>query len=256
MLTIRSKKLGCIALTVCLAVSACGCKAEVDPAQAQAIQDAQAALEAEQNGTSAADEEAAAELQSLYEKLHLQEIPAEDPVRADADFELPAIAQLLAYKATYPQAFEDVDADENAWYQYEEDFWIVAAMGLIAVPPEGAKDKYGYTHVKKDVLLDYALALIPVYAETGEVPSMDNIYGVSGNPRSDVIDLDGIGFSVKAEIVLLGRVTGSADVVMRVHLEDAEGLMSPNEWDVVLQDWPDGASHALPLQVLSISPVK
>ncbi len=250
----KLKKLCCIALTAVLAASVCGCKTKADPEQAEAIQHAQEAQQAAEDGTTVEEEQAAEEKAALYEQLHLQPIPEDDPLWADAEFELPSIAQLLAYKATYPDAFENVDADDDAWYQYEEDFWTVTAMGLIAVPPEGATDPYAYTHAKESVVLDYALSLIPLYAETGVAPEMDNIYGISGNPRSDIIDIEWIGFSVTPEIVLLGRMPGSADVMMRVHIEDEEGLMTPKDWDVALRTWTDGQTHVLPLQVVSFAP--
>ena len=228
--------------------AAAGCKTQTDPAAdpAQSGNSAAAKPDGTQDG----------EGQTIYEQLGLEEITQDDTLYAQAEAELPAIAQLLAYQATYPSAFKDVDKDEQTRYQYEEDFWTVAAMAVIVLPPEGAKDPYAYTHVERNVLLDYALALIPLYAETGEEPAMDNIYGVSDNPRSDIIDLEWISFGVTPEIVLMGRLKGTEDLLLRVHLEDEDGMIKETDWDCIVRPWSDGKSHALPLQVRSYSPSK
>lgn len=243
------KKLLCLLLAVCLTFASAGCKTQTDPAQDPA-QSGDGGSAAKPAGTPAD------EPQTIYEQLGLEEITQDDPLYAKAEAELPAIAQLLAYQATYPNAFKDVDKDEATRYQYEEDFWTVAAMAVIVLPPEGAKDPYAYTHVHRDVLLDYALALIPLYAEIGEEPAMDNIYGVSDNPRSDIIDLEWISFAVTPEIVLMGRLKGTEDLLLRVHLEDEAGMIKETDWDCVVRPWYDGKSHALPLQVRSYSPSK
>ena len=49
----KMKRYICLALAVCLLFALAGCKAKVDPEKVQAIQDAQAALQAEQNGETA-----------------------------------------------------------------------------------------------------------------------------------------------------------------------------------------------------------
>ncbi|MBO4881762.1 MAG: hypothetical protein J5555_08760 [Firmicutes bacterium] len=244
----KRKKILCLLLAVCLMFAAAGCKTQTDPAAdpAQSGNSAAAKPDGTQDG----------EGQTIYEQLGLEEITQDDTLYAQAEAELPAIAQLLAYQATYPNAFKDVDKDEQTRYQYEEDFWTVAAMAVIVLPPEGAKDPYAYTHVERNVLLDYALALIPLYAETGEEPAMDNIYGVSDNPRSDIIDLEWISFGVTPEIVLMGRLKGTEDLLLRVHLEDEDGMIKETDWDCVVRPWSDGKSHALPLQVRSYSPSK
>ena len=101
----KLKKLCCMALTVCLAVSVCGCKTKVDPSQAEAAQAAKEAQQAAENGTSAEAET----IEDLYSEAGLTPAAEDDPLWADAEFELPAIAQLLAYKATFADTFNEND---------------------------------------------------------------------------------------------------------------------------------------------------
>ena len=42
----------------------------------------------------------------------------------------------------------------------------------------------------------------------------------------------------------------SGATVLRVHIEDKEGLITRTDWDVLVEPWADGAEHALPLKVL------
>lgn len=239
----KLKKLCCMALTACLAVSVCGCKASVDPAQAEAAQAAKEAQQAAENGTSA--EEAAEEetIEGMYESSGLTPVPEDDPLWEDAKFELPAIAQLLAYKATFTETF-----DENE--PSADDFWTVTAMGVVAIPPENATDPFKIVHVKEALVLDYSAALLPGYEAGEAAPKLEDVYGISGNPRSDIIDIDSLSINVEPSILLLGTDEKSGAVVMRVHIEDKEGLITQTDWDVLVEPWSDGAEHALPLKVL------
>ena len=54
----------------------------------------------------------------------------------------------------------------------------------------------------------------------------------------------------------MGRLKGSSDVVVRVHLKDEEGMLSPSDWDVSLRSWQDGETHVLPLQVTGYTPAE
>ncbi|MBQ6295332.1 MAG: hypothetical protein IJK80_05675, partial [Firmicutes bacterium] len=170
-------------LALCLAFGLSGCKAKVDPQTAQAIQDAQAALQAEENGGTEETETASAD--DLYAQAGLIPIAGDDPLWADVEREKPAIAQLLAYKATFADTF-----DENE--PSADDFWTVTGMGVTAVPPEKATDFNKINHVQRAVVLDYAAALLPGYEAGAEAPKLEDVYGVSGNPKSDIIDIDGL----------------------------------------------------------------
>ena len=242
----KAKKFIVLLLIVCLLLTAAGCKASVDPQTVQAIQDAQAALEAEKEGES---EPAKAETSSddQYAEAGLAPVDPEGPIWAEAEFELPAIAQVLAYKATFPDTFDENDPSAD-------DFWTVTGMGLTAVPPENATDFNKINHVKKAVVLDYAEALLPGYEAGDAAPSLADVYGVSDNPRSDIIDIEGIGISVRSEILMLARAEDPGNFLMRVRIEDKEGLMSLNEWDVELQSRTDGGDHVLPLEVVRFAP--
>ena len=238
----KLKKLCCMALTALLAVSVCGCKASVDLAQAEAAQAAKEAQQAAENGTTA--EEADAEtIEDLYSEAGLTPAAEDDPLWADAEFELPAIAQLLAYKATFADTFNENDPSAD-------DFWTVTAMGVVAIPPENATDPFKIVHAKEALVLDYSAALLPSYEPGDAAPKLEDVYGISGNPRSDIIDIDSLSINVESSIVLLGTDEKNGNTVMRVHIEDKEGLITQTDWDVLVERWGDGAEHALPLKVV------
>ena len=50
--------------------------------------------------------------------------------------------------------------------------------------------------------------------------------------------------------MLLGTDEKNSTTVMRVHIEDKEGLITQTDWDVLVERWGDGAEHALPLKVV------
>ncbi|MBP5750222.1 MAG: hypothetical protein J6X24_05500 [Firmicutes bacterium] len=234
------KKHICLLLAFCLIFALAGCKAKVDPETAQAIQDAQAALQAAEEGDSAEAEEEAKD--DAYAQAGLTPVPEDDPLWADVEKELPAIAQLLAYKATFPDTF-----DENE--PSADDFWTVTGMGVTAVPPENATDFNKINHVKRAVVLDYAAALLPGYAAGGAAPKLEDVYGVSDNPKSDIIDIDGLSINVTPTAVLLGTDEKNGGTVLRVHIEDKEGLIEKTDWDVLIEPWGDEAEYELPLVV-------
>ena len=234
------KRILCL-LAVCLAFVLAGCKAKVNPETVQAIQDAQAALQAEESEETEVEEGASAG--SLYADAGLVPVEEEDPLWADAEFELPAIAQMLAYKATFPDTF-----DENG--PSADDFWTVTGMGITALPPENMTDFNKITHIHEPDALDYAAALLPGYEPGASAPKLEDVYGISGNPKSDLIDVDGLSIGVTSSIVLLGRDEKNGQTVLRVHIEDKEGLITKTDWDVLVAPWEDGAEHALPLRVL------
>ena len=225
-------------LALCLAFGLSGCKAKVDPQTVQAIQDAQAALQAEENG----ETEETASPDDLYAQAGLTPIAEDDPLWADVEREKPAIAQLLAYKATFADTF-----DENE--PSADDFWTVTGMGVTAVPPEKATDFNKINHVQRAVVLDYAAALLPGYEAGAEAPKLEDVYGVSGNPKSDIIDIDGLSINVTPTVVLLGTDGKNGQTVLRMHIEDKEGLIEQTDWDVLLAPWEDEEEHALPLVV-------
>ena len=235
----KLKKLCCMALTVCLAVSVCGCKTKVDPAQAEVAQAAKEAQQAAENGTSAEAET----IEDLYSEAGLTPAAEDDPLWTDAEFELPAIAQLLAYKATFADTFNENDPSAD-------DFWTVTAMGVVAIPPENATDPFKIVHAKEALVLDYSAALLPSYEPGDAAPKLEDVYGISGNPRSDIIDIDSLSINVESSIVLLGTDEKNGTTVMRVHIEDKEGLITQTDWDVLVERWGDGAEHALPLKVV------
>ena len=235
----------CLLLALCLAAGLTGCKAKVDPEKVQAIQDAQAALQAEENGEAEAEEPSA---DDAYAQAGLVPIPEDDPLQADAEFELPAIAQMLAYKATFPDTF-----DENE--PSADDFWTVTGMGITALPPENMTDFNKITHIHEPDALDYAAALLPGYEAGDAAPKLEDVYGISGNPKSDLIDVDGLSIGITSEIVLLGKDEKNNATVLRVHIEDKEGLIAQTDWDVLIESWDDGAEHALPLKVKAFYPV-
>ena len=234
----RLKKIICLALAVCLAFAAAGCKAKVDPEKAQAIQDAQAALEAGGEDAEPAEETPADE----YAEAGLTALEEDDPLWEDAAFELPAIAQMLAYKALFPDAFDENDPAAD-------DFWTVTGMGITAIPPENMTDFNKITHIHEPDALDYAAALLPGYEPGDAAPKLEDVYGISGNPKSDLIDVDGLSINVTPKIVLLGTDNRSGQLVMRVHIEEKEGTIAMTDWDVLLEPWGDGTEHALPLKV-------
>ena len=236
----RVKKHICLLLAFCLIFALAGCKAKVDPETAQAIQDAQAALQAAEEGDSAEAEEEAKD--DAYAQAGLTPVPEDDPLWADVEKELPAIAQLLAYKATFPDTF-----DENE--PSADDFWTVTGMGVTAVPPENATDFNKINHVKRAVVLDYAAALLPGYEAGDAAPKLEDVYGVSDNPKSDIIDIDGLSINVTPTAVLLGTDEKNGGTVLRVHIEDKEGLIEKTDWDVLIEPWGDEAEHELPLVV-------
>ena len=225
-------------LALCLAFGLAGCKAKVDPETVQAIQDAQAALQAEENG----ETEETASTDDLYAQAGLIPIAEDDPLWADVEREKPAIAQLLAYKATFADTF-----DENE--PSADDFWTVTGMGVTAVPPEKATDFNKINHVQRAVVLDYAAALLPGYEAGTEAPKLEDVYGVSDNPKSDIIDIDGLSINVTPTVVLLGTDGKNGQTVLRMHIEDKEGLIEQTDWDVLLAPWEDEEEHALPLVV-------
>ena len=235
----------CLFLALCLAASLTGCKAKVDPEKVQAIQDAQAALQAEENGEAEAEEPSA---DDAYAQAGLGPIPEDDPLQADAEFELPAIAQMLAYKATFPDTFDENDPSAD-------DFWTVTGMGITALPPENMTDFNKITHIHEPDALDYAAALLPGYEAGDAAPKLEDVYGISGNPKSDLIDVDGLSIGITSEIVLLGKDEKNNATVLRVHIEDKEGLIAQTDWDVLIEPWDDGAEHALPLKVKAFYPV-
>jgi len=228
-----------MALTALLAVSVCGCKTKVDPSQAEAAQAAKEAQQAAENGTSAEAET----IEDLYSEAGLTPAAEDDPLWADAEFELPAIAQLLAYKATFADTFNENDPSAD-------DFWTVTAMGVVAIPPENATDPFKIVHAKEALVLDYSAALLPSYEPGDAAPKLEDVYGISGNPRSDIIDIDSLSIGVDSSIVLLGSDEKNGTTVMRVHIEDKEGLITQTDWDVLVERWGDGAGHALPLKVV------
>ena len=228
-----------MALTALLAVSVCGCKTKGDPAQAEAAQAAKEAQQAAENGTSAEAET----IEDLYSEAGLTPAAEDDPLWADAEFELPAIAQLLAYKATFADTFNENDPSAD-------DFWTVTAMGVVAIPPENATDPFKIVHAKEALVLDYSAALLPSYGPGDAAPKLEDVYGISGNPRSDIIDIDSLSINVESSIVLLGTDEKNGTTVMRVHIEDKEGLITQTDWDVFVERWGDGAEHALPLKVV------
>ena len=215
----KLKKLCCMALTVCLAVSVCGCKTKVDPAQAEAAQAAKEAQQAAENGTTAEEVETET-IEDLYSEAGLTPAAEDDPLWADAEFELPA------------------------------DFWTVTAMGAVAIPPENATDPFKIVHAKEALVLDYSAALLPSYEPGDAAPKLEDVYGISGNPRSDIIDIDSLSINVEPSIVLLGTDEKNGTTVMRVHIEDKEGLITQTDWNVLVERWGDGAEHALPLKVV------
>ncbi len=234
------KKVCCILLSALLAAGACGCKSAVDPEKAKAMQEAQEAQKAEEASASQASEAAAEE--DPYAQAGLIPLVEEDVLWDDAAFELPAVAQLLAYKATFPDSF-----DENG--PSADDFWTVTAMGITAVPPEGAKDYNEIVHLKQAQALDYAAALLPGYGSGGAAPKLEDVYGISGNPRSDRVDVEALSINADSALQLLGRDAKDGSLVMRVHIEDQAGLITMTDWDVLVEPWEDGAAHALPLKI-------
>ncbi len=235
----KHKFIGLI-LAVCLAFGLAGCKAKVNPETVQAIQDAQAALQVEENGETT--EESASSTDDPYAQAGLTPIAQEDPLWADVEFEMPAIAQLLAYKATFPETFDENDPSAD-------DFWTVTGMALTAVPPENATDFNKINHVKRAVVLDYAAAVLPGYEAGGAAPELKDVYGISDNPKSDIIDIDGLSINVKPAVVLLGTDKKNDQTVLRMRIEDKEGLITQTDWDVLIAPWDDGAEHALPFAV-------
>ena len=209
---------------------------------AEAAQAAKEAQQAAENGTTA--EEADAEtIEDLYSEAGLTPAAEDDPLWADAEFELPAIAQLLAYKATFADTFNENDPSAD-------DFWTVTAMGVVAIPPENATDPFKIVHAKEALVLDYSAALLPSYEPGDAAPKLEDVYGISGNPRSDIIDIDSLSINVESSIVLLGTDEKNGTTVMRVHIEDKEGLITQTDWNVLVERWGDGAEHALPLKVV------
>jgi hypothetical protein len=231
-----------LAMGLCAGLT--GCKAKVDPEKVQAIQDAQAALQAEENGEGGEADAEGAAVDDLYAQAGLVPVEEGDALWADAEFELPAIAQMLAYKATFPDAFDENDPSAD-------DFWTVTGMGITALPPENMTDFNKITHIHKPDALDYAAALLPGYELGDAAPALDNVYGISGNPKSDLIDVDGLSIGVTSSIVLLGTDAKNGATVLRVHIEDKEGLIAQTDWDVLVEPWDDGSSHALPLRILA-----
>ena len=239
----RTKNVLCLLLITCLAFSLAGCKAEVDPQTTQAVRDALHAMQEEESGAGSE-----ASLAASYEQAGLTKIEEDDPLWEDAAFELPAIAQLLAYKATFSGTFDEKEPADD-------DFWTVTGMAVTAVPPENATDVNQINHVTRDVVLDYAAALLPGFGAESEAPALQDVYGVSSNPRSEIIDIDGLSIGVTSSIVLLGKDTKSGEIVLRVHIEDESGLIKATDWDVLVEPWDDGQEHALPLVVKTFYPV-
>ena len=126
----------------------------------------------------------------------------------------------------------------------------VTAMGVVAIPPENATDPFKIVHAKEALVLDYSAALLPSYEPGDAAPKLEDVYGISGNPRSDIIDIDSLSINVESSIVLLGTDEKNGNTVMRVHIEDKEGLITQTDWDVLVERWGDGAEHALPLKVV------
>ena len=135
-------------------------------------------------------------IEDLYSEAGLTPAAEDDPLWADAEFELPAIAQLLAYKATFADTFNENDPSAD-------DFWTVTAMGVVAIPPENATDPFKIVHAKEALVLDYSAALLPSYEPGDAAPKLEDVYGISGNPRSDIIDIDSLSINVESSIVLL-----------------------------------------------------
>ena len=239
----RTKSILCLLTALCLTLSLAGCKAKVDPQTAQAIRDAKTALQAEESGSSSEED-----IAGLYAQAGLEAVSEDDALWEDAERELPAIAQLLAYKATFSDTF-----DEKA--PSGDDFWTVTGMAVTAVPPENATDVNHINHVKADVVLDYAAALLPGFEAGSDAPALQDVYGVSSNPRSDIIDIDGLSIGVTSSIVLLGKDEKNKETVLRVHIEDENGLITATDWDVLIAPWDDGEEHALPLIVKAFYPV-
>ena len=123
-------------------------------------------------------------------------------------------------------------------------------MGVVAIPPENATDPFKIVHAKEALVLDYSAALLPSYEPGDAAPKLEDVYGISGNPRSDIIDIDSLSINVESSIVLLGTDEKNGTTVMRVHIEDKEGLITQTDWDVLVERWGDGAEHALPLKVV------
>ena len=242
----RIQKIICILLALCLTLALAGCKAKVDPETVQAIQDAQAALQAEEAGGSEQTEEPAED--DVYTQAGLTPVQEDDPLWADVELMKPAIAQLLAYKATFPDTFNENEPSAD-------DFWTVTGMGVTAVPPENATDFNKINHVKRAVVLDYAAALLPGYGAGDDAPKLENVYGISGNPKSDIIDIDGLSINVASDVVLLGTDEKNGKTVLRMHIEDKEGLIEKTDWDVLIELWGDETEHALPLVVKLFYPV-
>lgn len=239
--TARSRRGAAALLAVLLALFLNGCKANVDPQTAQALLNAQNAMQDEQPGSEANERD-------RYEAAGLVPVAAEDPLWEAVEKARPAIAQLLAYKALFPDTF-----DENA--PSADDFWTVTGMGITAVPPEGATDPNHINHVARDVVLDYAAALLPGYEAGDPAPALEDVYGVSGNPRSEIIDIDGLSIGVASSVELLGTDKKDGRTVVRIHIEDKEGLIAKTDWDVLIDVRDDGQEHVLPLIVKTFYPV-
>lgn len=225
---------------VCLAIAAFalgaggGCSRK-NPAQDKIIEQARAAQQETQQEQGA--QEAGAE---EYASAGLEPLEEGDRLREAAEYQLPAIAQILAYKGTFPDSF-----DESA--PASDDLWTCMAMAVHALPPEGAVDANGISHVLRDTVAGYASCLLPGFEEGAELPSFDGVYGISADPGSQKVDMEGLEIKVEASLLLLGRDVDTGDIIMRVRIEDAAGVIKMTDWDCAVSEGPrDGA---LPLVI-------
>ena len=127
-------------------------------------------------------------------------------------------------------------------------------MGITAVHSKDVEDPFQIVHLKMDAVLDYAEALIPGYSAGDAAPPLQDVYGISDNPRSDLVDVDALSINVTSELALLGAKEDGT-LLARVRIEDEEGLIVQKTWDCILAS-RDGEGHMLPLALLSFEPIE
>lgn len=157
---------------------------------------------------------------------------------------LPTCAQLVSYLA-----ISGVPIDMQA--PSADDFWLILSMVTYAAKPD-AVGEFGTIDLKEDVVNDIASTFFSEMLENSTLPSPNGTYSAAYIGAEDLYELQPISISgMTARLASLEQVNSAEGrYLMTIKLEDEQQRTEKVDWQVYLDDWPDGEEHFFPYQFI------
>lgn len=153
-------------------------------------------------------------------------------------------AQLASYMAI---AGVPIDMQAPA----ADDFWLILSMVTYAAKPDSVGE-FGTIDLKEDAVRDIALTFFSQMLQKSTLPSPEGTYCAEYVRAEELYELQPI--SVSGMTASLSRIeqveNGEGRYIMTIKLEDEQQRTKKVDWQIYLDDWPDGGEHFFPYKFI------